>query len=115
MNLYVIGPVTGKENENREEFERAKRELKIKGYVVSTPFEVVCAMTDTGRVGPDCEGNWDACMYASCKHIVDGRWIYQNGFAIAMLDGWEQSRGARIEHDLACALGIECRPWMEWL
>lgn len=83
--------------------------------VVSTPFDVVCAMTDTGRVGPDCEGNWDACMYASCKHIVDGRWIYQNGFAIAMLDGWEQSRGARIEHNLAKALGIECRPWMEWL
>lgn len=45
----------------------------------------------------------------------DGRWIYQNGFAIAMLDGWEQSRGARIEHNLAKALGIECRPWMEWL
>lgn len=43
--------------------------------------------------------------------VVDAWWE----FAIAMLDGWEQSRGARIEHNLAKALGIECRPWMEWL
>jgi len=32
-----------------------------------------------------------------------------------MLDGWEKSRGARIEHDLAEALGIPCKPWREWL
>lgn len=34
---------------------------------------------------------------------------------IAMLDGWEDSKGATIEHDLAEALGIPCKPWREWL
>lgn len=45
----------------------------------------------------------------------DGRRYEPHYDGIAMLDGWEDSRGARIEHDLAMSLGIECRPWREWL
>lgn len=53
------------------------------------------------------------------EYIIDEVWTfsreYDEGFGIAMLDGWEESKGARIEHDLAEELGIECRPWREWL
>ena len=54
------------------------------------------------------------------EYIID-EWMYSTEpgtdrtLGIAMLDGWEQSKGARIEHALASALGIECRPWRECL
>ena len=110
MNIYVIGPVTGKENENREEFERVRDELIASPHThnVDIPHN---------HVEP-----WDEWRDAMCGSIRAMLWLARYsgvgdipGFGIAMLDGWEHSRGARIEHDLAEALGIECRPWREWL
>lgn len=111
MNIYVIGPVTGKPNDNREEFEHVREELLENPDVnlVMIPHDVVGS-----------ESSWQQAMCLSIREIM--RWWgfylfgdYSRGFAITMLDGWEESRGARIEHDLAEALGIECRPWREWL
>ena len=34
---------------------------------------------------------------------------------VAMLDGWEQSRGARLERQVAEACGIPCKTVNEWL
>ncbi len=112
MNIYVIGPVTGKPNDNREEFERVREELwkNIANNAVMIPH--------------DFAGSGSTWQQAMCQSILAMMqwWSYElcptitsRGFAIAMLDGWEESRGARIEHDLAEALGIECRPWREWL
>lgn len=107
MNLYVIGPVTGRENDNREEFERVRVELDAVGHYADIPHGWV-------KSGAD----WDVAMKHSIYRMLH-LWTfsreYDEGFGIAMLDGWEDSRGARIEHDLACALGIECRPWREFL
>lgn len=107
MNIYVIGPVTGKENENREEFMEARTYLTISGHQADIPHTVV-------RKG----STWEQAMKGSIYRMLH-LWTfsieYEESFGIAMLDGWEQSRGARIEHDLAVALGIECRPWREWL
>ena len=54
-------------------------------------------------------------MARSVEHISNRVRRYGDKFGIAMLDGWEDSKGARIEHDLAEALGIPCKPWREWL
>lgn len=111
MNLYVIGPVTGKPNENREEFERVRGELLDNATLgaVSIPHDYI---------EPD--STWKHAMHMSITVMMQ-LWSFELGpvihqpFGIAMLDGWEGSKGATIEHDLACALGIECRPWREWL
>lgn len=110
MNIYVIGPVTGKENENREEFERVRTFL----WTARTFDEVVIPHDLVKK-----DATWEQGMNACIRHIAD-EWVYSlapdsKQFGIAMLDGWEDSKGARIEHDLACELGIECRPWREWL
>lgn len=34
---------------------------------------------------------------------------------IALLDGWETSRGARVEHELALGLGLPVYPLHRWL
>lgn len=112
MNIYVIGPVTGMPNDNRDEFERVREELwkNIVNNAVLIPHDYA-----------DSESSWQQAMNQSILAMM--RWwsydlspnIPSQGLAIALLDGWEESKGARIEHDLAVALGIECRPWREWL
>ena len=105
MNLYVIGPVTGKPNENRKEFERVRGELweNLRNLVVIIPHDFVM---------PD--ATWEQAMGTSIGTIMQW-WGYGlrpfsgQKLGIAMLDGWEQSKGATIEHDLAEALGITLR------
>lgn len=111
MNIYVIGPVTGRPNDNREEFERVRVFL----WTART-FDEVVIPHDLVKTG----AKWEQSMRESIRHIID-EWMCSTEpgtdrtFGIAMLDGWEDSRGARIEHDLAEALGIPCKPWREWL
>lgn len=110
MNLYVSGPVTGIKDDNRPEFERVKMELKRAGYLVTIPHHLIEDIKDI---------TWEMAMMR-CIHefTVQMGWcgeIFPVYEGIAMLDGWEVSRGARIEHDLAVALGIPVKPWREWL
>lgn len=104
MNLYVIGPVTGKPKENIREFNHAASMLKEAKHKVAIPHDFI----ESGVT-------WNKAMQRSIERMMSRWGIHGNGFGIALLDGWEDSKGARIEHDLAEALGIECRPWREWL
>lgn len=107
MNLYIIGPVTGIEGDNRQAYLAAMEELKNAGHQVDIPHKWVM---------PGC--SWNEAMSGSIRRMMS-IWSstigLDNDFAIAMLDGWDNSKGAKIEHDLAEALGIPCKPWREWL
>ena len=96
LSLYVVGPVTGVEGLNREEFERVRGELARAGYAARIPHDYV--PRDYG---------WEAAMRASVTAMLrcDG---------VALLDGWRASRGARIERDLAKSIGILCAEWRVW-
>lgn len=41
MRLYVIGPVSGHEGDNREEFEEARRQLEEAGFKVAIPHDKI--------------------------------------------------------------------------
>lgn len=102
MNLYVIGPVTGIENGNRPEFENARGMLIRAGNHVEIPHDTIVSGIE-----------WMYAMAASIGRICDKlRWDGDD-LGIAMLDGCEESKGAKIEHDLAVSLGIPCKPWRE--
>ena len=105
MNIYISGPITGKENENIDEFVRVRKQLRGAGHDVLIPHDNVVDPWD----------EWRDAMALSIRRIGNELYEDRDNFAIAMLDGWEESKGARIEHDLAMSLGIECRPWREWL
>jgi len=64
--------------------------LELCGYEVVDPSEVQL----------DDEATWTDYMRADLKLLLDCDYIY-------MLDGWEDSKGARIERELAENLGIE--------
>ena len=94
--VYVSGPVTGRENRNREAFEDARRRLCAAGYWVRLPH---------GCVPPGTE--WKEAMRLSIAAMMgcDG---------VARLTDWRESPGARIEVRLALDLGMPVYDVDEW-
>ena len=88
--VYISGPITGIDFGNRFAFSCARNALELCGYEVVDPSEVQL----------DDEATWTDYMRADLKLLLDCDFIY-------MLDGWEDSKGARIERELAENLGIE--------
>lgn len=97
MRLYVIGPVTGREKLNREAFEDAKERLWDAGYDVLIPHDVVLPIAPHERA-----------MRLSIKAMLgcDG---------VAALTDWDESRGAKLEREVAVACGIEIHCVDTWL
>lgn len=114
--LYLSGPITGKPNDNREAFEEAAAALMAEGYGVDIPHNIV----------PESVEDWKGAMLHCLHHLTTTRVRCDEGHkgehtghpyvqGLAMLDGWEKSKGAMLEKQIAEALGIPCRPWREYL
>jgi hypothetical protein len=114
--LYVAGPMTGKPQFNYPHFMEVTETLTDCGYRVLNPAEVdnlhraeeaerdvKCAECYHGR-----KHEWDWYMRRTIKMLMDAQ-------AIALLRGWEQSRGAKLEVALATQLGMPFRPWQSWV
>ena len=99
MRLYVIGPVTGRENLNRAAFEDARAKLEQAGYAVTIPHDII---------PPD--ASHEDAMRLSLSWIT-----MLDGGGVAMLDGWDDSPGARLENSVATACGIEAHCVGAWL
>ena len=99
MRLYIAGPMTGLPDFNYPAFFKAADELEAAGYETINPARA------EGREGLSI---WLDFMRASLRDIADCD-------GIATLDGWQDSRGARLEARLAWDLDLPCRPASEWL
>ncbi len=95
--IYVAGPMTGLPEFNYPAFHAAARTLRSLGYSVENPAECL---------GGDNFG-WRDYMRQGITQLLMCN-------AVALLDGWENSRGARAERDLAVALEYDVRPAAEW-
>lgn len=87
--IYVAGPMTGLPAFNYPAFHAASARLRGLGYHVESPAE---------NPTPAC-GTWQGYMRMAIAQLVTCD-------TIALLPGWEHSRGARIEHRLATELGL---------
>ena len=96
MRLYVIGPVTGRENLNRKAFEDAKERLWDAGYDVLIPHDVV---------PPD-------AMYQQAMRLSIQAMLGCDG--VVVLSDWEGSKGAKLEHDVAISCGLHVHNFLEW-
>lgn len=96
--IYVAGPMTGLPDFNYPAFYAAAAKLRAAGYDVENPAENKVEGT----------ASWLAYMRMSLVQIarVDG---------IALLPGWQDSRGARIEAKLAEDLGLRLWGVDQWL
>ena len=103
MRLYVIGPVSGHEGDNREAFEEARRELEAAGFKATIPHDKIAEGTD-----------WQMAMRQSIREMLSvraGKPVYGG---VAELRGVFGSKGARCERGVCEQLGIPHRTVAEW-
>lgn len=88
--VYIAGPMSGYVSHNFPAFDEAARALRTRGW------RNVINPADHGEVEGAAWGDYlryDLAKLARCE-------------AIFLLDGWAQSRGARLEYAVAHALGL---------
>ena len=96
--IYVAGPMSHYPDYNRAAFERACQQLRAHGFEVLSPHE-------NGQPGPevDPESVWAYYMKLDLHMVADAN-------LVAVLDGWECSRGAKIEVQIAHFMHIPVLP-----
>lgn len=96
--LYVSGPMTGFPDLNYPAFNRAAEQLRAAGYEVTNPVD-----KDVPDTAP-----WLEHMRADIKLMMDCD-------GVALLPGWQHSRGANVEINLAHGLGLPVHGLVAWL
>ena len=95
MKIYISGPISN-DPYHREAFDKAELYLSNLGYKVINPLDI----PEKQFNGPDKDIKlWNYFMRKSIKLLMDCDQIY-------MLEKWEESRGAKIEHQLATDLSM---------
>lgn len=87
-SCYIAGPMTGYADLNYPAFAEASRILRERGFGVVSPAElnpIETAYEDAMRN--------DIRALIDCNHIC-------------MLEGWEKSKGATLEHHIATVMGL---------
>ena len=88
--IYISGPMTGLPELNYPTFNRAAAIFRQAGMDVRNPADI--------KLPPDAD--WTDYMRQAVKMLLECE-------AIAMLPGWQDSRGAKIEKQLAEDLGMQ--------
>lgn len=98
--FYLAGPVTGLPEGNKPAFETATRTLRSAGLIVISPLEMDTPEEFAATMSDQYGGVYWQRMVHDFKTVieVDG---------IVLLDGWEKSKGARIEAFTALSLTKE--------
>lgn len=87
--IYISGPITGYDREERKRtFAAAAKHYEDLGYKAVNPME-----------GEEEGLEWEDYMRRDIEKLCKCD-------AIAMLPGWEDSKGARLEYEVAMALGM---------
>lgn len=115
MKIYVAGPMRGIPEFNFPAFHAAADKLRAQGHSVFNPAE-----RDNEKHGTDIsKGNATGDEALATKQHgfnlrealgADLAFICAEADAIALLPGWENSKGAKAEHATAVALGLEVIP-----
>lgn len=99
--VYLSGPMTGFHDYNRQAFNEAEKKLMDMGaYAVFNP----ASKKVTPRVT---HFTHEAYMCRDLHILTQHEYGAPKFGVIAMLPGWEESDGARIEREVAIACGIE--------
>lgn len=88
--IYLSGPMTGYIGWNYQTFHEAAAYLRGKGYEVFNPAEVFDGVTSLPR---------EVYMKEDIRALLDCE-------TVMMLDGWKESEGAKLEYEIAKAIGL---------
>ena len=87
--VYIAGPMTGLPDLNFPAFNSKAEYFRARGCDVVNPAEV----------NPDHSMPWEECMRRDIAELVTCD-------VICLLPGWENSKGATLEHHIAERLGM---------
>lgn len=90
ITLYIAGPMTGLPELNFPAFFEAEQELKTAGFAVLNPAD---------RAGRTSGMRWSWYLRRGVQDVCDAD-------GVAVLDGWEKSRGACLEIHVARGLSM---------
>ena len=82
-------------------FAKAAKQLRAEGYEVFSPAEK--------GLEKHAEAKQETLAFRRAVFQLDTNWICRHADMIALLPGWEKSKGARAERALAEAIGLEIR------
>lgn len=94
MRVYIAGPVTGVEN-YEDNFRREEKKLKAAGHTVFNPAEIGKRLEKTR---PGEKISHEQYMSYLLPYLLQAD-------AVCLIEGWENSEGARLEHEVAKATG----------
>ena len=110
MRIYLAGPMRGYPQFNFPAFFQAEKELRYQGHEVFNParrdvdkYGKHIADSPTGDL-KDTEGTGFNLREALA---ADLSWICLTADTVALLPGWEKSKGACAEYAVALALGLK--------
>lgn len=113
MKLYIAGPMTGYPDYNFANFDRVAKLLREKGFMVINPAEIDRVYGYTEEILRTMS---DREVKGIMKLIVmrDILAIFECD-GIALLEGWEHSKGTQVEIALANLLNIPVKPYSQWI
>lgn len=94
--IYVAGPMTGLPEFNYPAFRAAGEQLSQRGFNVLLPLH-----EDTSQP-------WEFYMRHALRMVLEAD-------GLALLPGWEASKGATLEVHVATALNLDIMPIEGWL
>lgn len=106
--LYLSGPVTGIEDDNYDAFHAASVALNDAGFLSTMPHSLVLS-----------GDSHEIAMLVCINSLTDFVWVHGEPLlfydGLALLPGWEQSEGAKLEKAVAEACGIPVKTVDEWI
>ena len=90
MKIYLSGPMSGIPEHNFPAFMREAALLRALGHEVVNPAEI----------NPDHSLSWEQCLRDDIKALCDCE-------GIALMQGWENSKGSHLELHVAHRLGLK--------
>lgn len=102
--IYITGPMSGYVDNNYPAFFDAEARLMNTGkFKIINPARI----DEQFPIDRESPRDWKWYMRVAVAQMLEAD-------AVALLPGWQHSRGARIEEGLARALGMRVRMWYEW-
>ena len=108
MRLYLSGAMSGIDQGNVPAFAAAAMRLRAAGYEVVSPHELDGEI-DFDNIGEDGPLWWARCLVRDLAVIRN--WAE----GVAVLPGWEASRGAQLEVEQARVLEHPIRTVQGWV